>query len=235
MKSSPKNKGLKQMLQADPERRDYELICVIVNFGLGSKALGMAKKNGVSGGTIMLGRGTVHNRLLEMLELTDIRKEIVLMIAERPVARNALAAIDAELDFDKPNHGIGFVMPVGAFIGTGNYDYEFSGENGGIRGMYKAIFVIVDKGNGEKVMSVAKEVGARGGTIINARGSSIHETAKLLNMEIEPEKEIVLMLTRIESTDGIVKAVRDNLKIDEPGNGIIFVQAVSETYGILNA
>ena len=94
---------------------------------------------------------------------------------------------------------------------------------------------MIEKGLAEEVMDVAKSVGARGGTIINARGSGIHETAKLLNMEIEPEKEIVLMITKTESTEGIVKAVRNNLKIDEPGNGIIFVQAVSETYGILNA
>lgn len=223
------------MQQANPGKKEYELICVIVNFGLGSKVLGIAKKNGLAGGTIMLGRGTVHNRLLELLELTDIRKEVVLMVAEKPLARKALAVVNAELDFSKPNHGIGFVMPVGAFIGTGNYEYDFNAEDGGAGCMYKAIFVIVDKGNGEKVMSVAKEVGARGGTIINARGSSIHETAKLLNMEIEPEKEIVLMLTKTESADGIIRAVRDNLKIDEPGNGIIFVQTVSETYGILNA
>jgi nitrogen regulatory protein PII len=223
------------MSQANPEKKHYKLICVIVNFGLGSKVLGMAKKNGVSGGTIVLGKGTVHNRLLKLLELTDIRKEIVLMVAEKSVATSTLKVIDAELDFSKPNHGIGFVLPVGAFIGTGNYEYEFSAEDGGANSMYSAIFVVVEKGLAEKVMDVAKSVGARGGTIINARGSGIHETAKLLNMEIEPEKEIVLMLTKNESTDGIVKAVRDNLKIDEPGNGIIFVQTVSETYGILNA
>jgi nitrogen regulatory protein PII len=54
-------------------------------------------------------------------------------------------------------------------------------------------------------------------------------------MEIEPEKEIVLMITKSESADGIIKAVRDNLEIDQPGNGIIFVQSVNETYGIVNA
>jgi len=223
------------MQQVNPEMKHYELICVIVNFGLGSKVLGMAKRNGVSGGTIMLGRGTVHNRLLEFLELTDIRKEIVLMVAEKSVARQTLELINDELDFSRPNHGIAFVMSVGAFIGSGHYEYEFNAEDGGVESMYQAIFVVVDKGNGEKVMEHAKAVGARGGTIINARGSGIHETATLLNMEIEPEKEIVLMLTRKGSTSGIVKAVRDNMKIDEPGNGIIFVQTVNETYGILNA
>ena len=223
------------MLQANPNGKHYELICVIVNFGLGSKVLGMAKKSGVSGGTILLGKGTVHNRLLKLLELTDIRREIVLMVAERAVSRSTLDLIDGELDFSKPNHGIGFVMPIGAFIGTGDYEYEFRADDGGVTSMYNAIFVIVEKGQAEQVMDVAKAVGARGGTIFNARGSGTHETVKLLNMEIEPEKEIVLMLTRTESTNGIVNAVRENLRIDEPGHGIIFVQSVSETHGILNA
>jgi len=54
-----------------------------------------------------------------------------------------------------------------------------------------------------------------------------------LNMEIEPEKEIVLMLTPVDLTERIVTAVREGLRIDEPGNGIIWVQPVNETYGIL--
>jgi len=223
------------MLQGNPDRKRYELICVIVNFGLATKVVSKAKKNGVSGGTIVLGKGTVHNRLLQLLELTDVRREIVLMVAEASLSRSTLALIDQELDFSRPNHGIGFIMPIGAFIGPGNHDYDVCAEDGGVTSMYNAIFVVVEKGQAERVMDVAKAVGARGGTIINARGSGTHETMKLLNMEIEPEKEIVLMLTRSESTDGIVKAVRENLKIDEPGQGIIFVQPVSETYGVVNA
>jgi len=214
--------------------KQYELICVIVNHGLGSKALSAAKKAGVAGGTIMLGRGTADNRWLKLLELTDIRKEVVLMVCEESVGERALAEIDRVVKFSRPKHGIAFTMPVGAFIGSGDtYDYKFSVQNGGGDSMYRAVFVIVDKGKGETVMDVAREAGARGGTIVNARGSGIHETAVFLNMEIEPEKEIVLMLTPVDLTERIVTAVREGLRIDEPGNGIIWVQPVNETYGIL--
>jgi nitrogen regulatory protein PII len=209
----------------------FELVYVIVNYGLGSKALRIAKKNGVSGGTIMLGRGTVQNRWLKLLEITDVRKEIVMMIAEKDVGRNAVKAIDKEFNFSKPSHGIGFSIPVGAYIHSGDDKYKFN--DGGGDGVYQAIFVVVDKGKGEVVMDTARAAGARGGTIINARGSGIHETTKVLNMEIEPEKEVVLMLTLKEQVEDIVTAVREELQIDLPGNGIIFVQSVSETYGIL--
>jgi len=213
----------------------YDLICVIVNFGLGSKVLRHARKNGVTGGTIFLGRGTVENRWLRLLELTDIRKEIVLMVCEESVSSIALDAIDQKLHFSKPNHGIAFKMPLSAVVGMAGAPTEFKPENGGRESVHKAIFVIVDKGKGEAVMDVAREAGARGGTIINARGSGIHETATFLNMEIEPEKEIVLMLVATALYDKIIDAIRDKLKIDEPGQGILFVQEVKETYGLVNA
>lgn len=219
-------------MQANPKYKQYELLCVVVNFGLGSKVLSIAKKNGISGGTIVLGHGTATSRLAELLGLTDIRKEVVFMVAERTLGRNALKIFDDELQLHKPKHGIAFAMPVGAFLGSGSYDYQFRADEG-VESMYRAIFVVVDKGRGEQVMDAAKAVGARGGTIINARGSGIHETAKFLNMEIEPEKEMVLILAKGELADEIVRAVRDDLKIDEPGHGIIFVQSVVETYGVV--
>lgn len=233
-KPDPRNKELIVMHKSESTGKRYELICVIVNLGLGSKALSAAKKSGVSGGTIMLGRGTVDNRWLKLLELTDIRKEVVLMVGEKSIGKKALDAIDEKLNFSKPKHGIAFTMPIDAVIGAGNDEYESNAGDGGSVSVYKAIFVVVDKGKGETVMEAAKEAGARGGTIINARGSGIHKTATFLNMEIEPEKEIVLILTSTALSDKIVIAIRDNLKIDEPGHGILFVQAVSETYGLVN-
>lgn len=40
-------------------------------------------------------------------------------------------------------------------------------------------------------------------------------------------------MARPELADAIVVAVRDELKIHEPGRGIIFVQDVSEVYGVV--
>ncbi len=35
-----------------------------------------------------------------------------------------------------------------------------------------------------------------------------------------------------ESTENIISSIREKLKIDEPGNGIIFIQDVNKTYGL---
>ena len=81
-------------------------------------------------------------------------------------------------------------------------------------------------------MKAANKAGSRGATIINGRGSGIHETSKVFAMEIEPEKEIVLIISPSNLTDSIVSSIRDELKINEPGNGIIFVQDVNKAYGL---
>ncbi|MEX2364611.1 MAG: hypothetical protein WD597_13355, partial [Balneolaceae bacterium] len=59
---------------------------------------------------------------------------------------------------------------------------------------FQLIVTIVNKGFSGKVVDASKEAGAEGGTIITGRGSGIHEKAKLFNLAIEPEKDIVLTL-----------------------------------------
>lgn len=98
--------------------------------------------------------------------------------------------------------------------------------------MYNLIYTVVDRGKGEFVVKAANKAGSRGATIINGRGSGIHETSKVFAMEIEPEKEIVLIISPSNLTDSIVSSIRDELKINEPGNGIIFVQDVNKAYGL---
>jgi len=212
---------------------NFELLCVIVNYGVGSKVLKYAKEEGIKGGTIILGKGTYKRPILEFLELTETRKEMVLMIASRKIINPALEALNERLKLYKPHHGIAFVIPVTQFLGAGKYEYDAKNEIGGHNVTeYNAIFTIVDKGFGEKVVDAATLAGAKGATIINARGSGIHETSKLFSMEIEPEKEIVLILAEKTIVKPIIDSICEELDIEQPGNGVIFVQEVHQTYGI---
>ncbi|NMB96835.1 MAG: P-II family nitrogen regulator, partial [Clostridiaceae bacterium] len=148
-----------------------------------------------------------------------------------------LEELNKELKLEKPNHGIAFSIPVKSFIGLSNFkkhdvDYEIK-ENRGVENiMYNVIFVIVDKGKAEDVIDAATKAGSTGGTIINARGSGIHETSMLFSMAIEPEKEVVMILSKTTLTEAIVESIRSELKIDDPGNGILFIQNVNKAYGL---
>ncbi len=215
------------------DAHDIELICIIVNFGIGSKILKHAKQHGISGGTIVLGNGTVNNSILGFLGLCDIRKEIIFMAAEKEAGLKALEALNREFEFHKPNHGIAFTSSICGIMGTKCMVCEYHNEERGEENiMYHTITAIVDKGKAEDVISAATKAGSKGGTIINARGSGIHETSKLFSMDIEPEKEIVIILSEAEMTEKIAKTIKEDLKMDEAGNGIIYVQNVNQTYGI---
>lgn len=212
---------------------NFELLTVIVNYGQGSKVLKVAKEQGVKGGTMMLAKGTYRKPILQFLELTDVRKEMVWMIIPHQLVNKTMFALDEKFRFDKPNHGILFVIPISSFLGLGDYSLEKIDSSGGNHmTTYNAIFTIVDKGNAEDVVDVATQAGAKGATIINARGSGIHETSKLFNMEVEQEKEIILILAEHSILKDIVSSIREKFNIDEPGKGIIFVQEVHQTMGI---
>ncbi len=216
-----------------PQRTEFELLCVILNYGLGSKVIRLAKQCGVTGGTIFLGRGTVKNRILEILDLTEVRKEIVIMISYKDTIYKAMEAITQGCKLNKKGHGIAFTTSVINIFGTSCYKDSHTVESRGEENtMYRVIYVIVDRGKSGAVIDIASKAGSSGGTIINARGSGIHETSKLFAMDIEPEKELVLLLCEEHLTDSIVSSIREQVKIDKPGNGIIFVQNVHSAYGL---
>ena len=212
--------------------KNVELVCVIVNFGLGSNIIHTAKQEGIFGGTILLCKGTVNNKILKFFGLTDVRKEMVLMAGETDNVYKALEKLNEEFKFEKPNHGIAFTTSISNILGTRSCKTNNIKEKGVDNIMYQSITVIVDKGKGEDVIDAATKAGSKGGTIINGRGSGIHETSKLFAMEIEPEKEIVIILSKVEDVDKIISSIKNEIKIDEPGKGIIYTQDINKTYGL---
>lgn len=213
----------------------FTLICCVVNIGDASKTLHVAKKYGIKGGTITIGKGTIHSRLLDFLHINEIRKEIVTMLIENELAAQAIQGISQDMEFHKPHHGIAFSYAVPELIGTFNIVSDVSETEKEGSGMYKIIYVIVEKGRAEDVIDAAMQAGARGGTITNARGAGIHEVQKLFSIDIEPEKEIIFILTTEDAKQGIVDSIKSHLQIDEPGNGIMYVLDVNEVYGLHNA
>lgn len=213
----------------------YRLIYVIVNFGRGSEVLRVTRESRISGGTILLGRGTVRSGFLNFFALYELRKEIVLIVADSVTAEKALEALNKEMQFEKPNHGIAFATAIETVDGSSELeDSVLAEERGDEKKMYNLITVIVDKGRAEKVIDAATEEGSKGGTIVNARGSGIHERSKLFAMEIEPEKEIVLIVAKRDKTQKIIAKIREDLQIDDPGKGIVFTQTVNDAYGLLD-
>lgn len=216
-------------------RKKYIVFVVIVNFGMGSKVIREAKEHGASGGTIIVGKGTAKNHLLQILGLDEIRKEIVLVVMDAEKEDEIHRSLTAKFHLDKPNHGIAFSAPVENFLGGRGCEYYRKEGEVVLDAGYKAIFTIVDRGLAEEVVEAALSAGAEGGTIIDARGAGIHENNVLFSVPIEPEKEIVLILVADSKEEKVVNAIREGLHIDDAGKGIMFVINVNKTSGIYNS
>lgn len=97
---------------------------------------------------------------------------------------------------------------------------------------FDLIVTIVNRGKAIDVVAASKQAGAEGGTILNGRGSGIHETAKLFGIPIEPEKDIVLTLIPSAKTEQVLAAISEEVGLQAAGQGIAFVLAVEKTVGI---
>lgn len=221
-----------------------EQLCIIINHGLGSKVVKVAKKYGILGAMMTYGKGTVHNSIMDYMGLTDMRKEVIFLIVESENIENVCDGLNRKFHFEKPNHGIIFSTEVSRFVGkkrvkccldgeTERLDYEFSAEDRiEMHNNHDMITVIVDKGRAEEAIEAAKKAGSRGGTIVNARGSGFEAACKVFAMEIEPEKEIVIIISQCDETEKIIDSIDKDLNTDRPNSGIIYVQNLKRAYGI---
>ena len=97
---------------------------------------------------------------------------------------------------------------------------------------HEAIFCIVNSGYSEAVMDAAKKLGARGGTVINARGTANKAAENFFHITITPEKEIVMILVPTKIKDAVLHALYKEVGLDTPGQGIAFSVPVDNVVGL---
>jgi len=97
---------------------------------------------------------------------------------------------------------------------------------------HEVIFCIVNAGFSDLVMDAAKKFGARGGTVIHARGTANLEAEKLFGITVQPEKEIVMILVPREIKDDILHALYKDTGLETPGQGIAFTLPVNAVVGL---
>jgi nitrogen regulatory protein PII len=88
---------------------------------------------------------------------------------------------------------------------------------------------IVNKGKAEAVAKAACNAGAKGGTVIPARGLAVK---LMLGFSVEPEKEIVLTIINEEQVPAIQEAILKEIDLTQPNHGICFVIPLDSVIGI---
>ena len=205
---------------------NYKLLVSIVPHDSGEFITSTAKAAGAGGGTIIMGRGTASNGVLQLLGLGDSSKDIVYIILEEEKCAAVREALISASE-PKKHFGVLFTLDVGSFGKAGNNTPIEKSESKGSKTMttennYQMINVIVNKGYAEDAMDAARKAGAGGGTIIGARGTAKEGDAAFFGMKIVPEKELLMILVPEEKKDAIVQAITALPCFKEAGSGIIF-------------
>lgn len=97
---------------------------------------------------------------------------------------------------------------------------------------HEVIVCIVDIGFSDAVMDAAKEFGARGGTVLFARGTAAKEAETFFKISIQPEKEMVMILVPREIKDDILHALYRSVGLKTPAQGIAFSLPVDSVVGL---
>lgn len=97
---------------------------------------------------------------------------------------------------------------------------------------HEMIVCIVDAGFSDAVMDAAKEFGAKGGTVLFARGTAAKEAEIFFKITIQPEKELVIILVPRAIKDDILHALYRSVGLGTPAQGIAFSLPVDSVVGL---
>ena len=210
-----------------------QLLVCMVGRSRGNDLVAVAKQAGAHGGTIALGRTMDDSRILQMLSLADVDQDIVFTLLGTEADAVLGAVIDNAAKQPRKFAGMAVMVNVSEIFvrGTAQEKYALE-ENAHVRSEimqsdYELITVIVNYGFADDVMETARKAGARGGTILNARGTGTEADVKFFGITLVPEKEMLFIVAEKAKVAAILDAVNAIPDLCRPGGGIVFNLPVS--------
>lgn len=93
------------------------------------------------------------------------------------------------------------------------------------------VITIVQDGFSSRVIDAAKSAGAEGATVLQGRGTSIHENDSFMGVDIQPGKEVVLVIVKKLQRKAIMKEIVKACNLSTGGKGLIFCVPIDELAG----
>lgn len=93
------------------------------------------------------------------------------------------------------------------------------------------VVCIVDNGFADMVMDAARSAGAKGGTIINARGSARADAEKKYKVSIHEDKDIVLIVADENIKDDILHSIYHTTSLNSETHGVTFTMPIEDSVG----
>lgn len=188
-----------------------QMLTAIVRRGQSRSVMEAARRVGAPGGTIFYARGTASSTILAALGLGDGYKDVLVSFMDEEVLDRAIREI-------RGGHAKGMLLASPCIEGDEEVPMDCK---------WRLVEVICEEGYSEDIMAVARKAGAKGGTVVNAHGTSTPDDVKFFGTPIVPEKEILMVVMEEEKADAVVKAIEGMEVLRQKGRAVMFTLPVS--------
>lgn len=97
---------------------------------------------------------------------------------------------------------------------------------------YQGLIAVVERGEGSRLVKCVNTAGSRTGTLLRGRGAGQHEKQTILNVSLEPEKDILLLVAPEEQSENIITRIEQDMNIQQPGKGILMGMRIKRVHGL---
>ena len=211
-----------------------KLLIVAVGRHHGEELTNAARQAGAPGATIMMGRSACESKIMQMLALGDMRRDIALILTGDETDSIVDAIKSAAAQSPKKLQGTALLLDVAGILKQSfnaiqpQQGQEQKKENPPMKSEYTLVTVIINHGYADDVMAAARHAGAVGGTILIARGTGTEADSQFFGITLVPEKEVLLILTENDKRDAILAVIKGIPVLSEPGSGIVFTMDVMQ-------
>jgi len=188
---------------------------------------------------ISLGHGTAQEWFMRILALNETEKMVCLTVVTGLKWLEVKKAMSVRLRIEAPGVGIAYIVPLSAIGGkrelmflTNGQGYT-KGEERTLKGTEQELLVVIGKqGYSEQIMDAARKAGARGGTVIHARGTGQEKAEKFLGISLASEKDLILIVTPTEKKTEMMQQIIHDAGPDTGAGAIVFSLPVTDTAGM---
>ena len=223
---------------------EINMLMTVTKRSVGRRLLACYEEIGLSSTLCTLAQGTATSETLDYFGLEVTEKMVTLTVVSDDTWKQVKRELEDRFQIDVPGTGIAFLMPLSSVGGKKVLQFLIDGqkvekvEESVMKNTnYELIIVVANHGHSEEVMDAevmdaARAEGAGGGTVIHAKGTGLERAEKFLGVSIADEKELILIVTKTEMKNAIMKSIMDHAGLESKARAVVFSLPVTDTAGL---
>ena len=199
-------------------------------------------------------KGTAPSEFLDILGLGGTTRILTLGYVRKSQVRDTFRAINGSLSYHRRGTGIAVTLPLNAAQGAlvhllqadakasaadiDNADYSeeestMSQSHNSSVPAYSLLLINVHTGYSDAVVDAAREVGARGGTVLHGRRIAQENALQELGFDGQEEQDSVLIVVPSEKKAPVMQAIAEKCGLNTPAHGVIVALPVDDVMGLV--